>query len=150
DNGRPLFFAAQSTEDGGRRAHFNGKIGGVRVHAAALDPAAPDSWDRAESLLACWHFGLVATSERVVDIGPHGLHGGAMNMPMRGATGASWSGRHMHFLSSPDEYDAIHFHDDDIEDAGWDADFEWQVPEGLGSGVYAICLTADGEAEYLP
>lgn len=151
-NGQPLLFAAEPAGVGGRptTAHFNGKIGGVRIHAAALDAARIESSDGAASLLAWWHFGLAVTSDRIVDIGPHGLHGCAMNLPMRGATGASWSGRHLHFLAAPDEYDAIHFHDDDIDDAGWAADFEWTVPDGLRSGVYAIRLAADDAEDHVP
>ena len=42
----------------------------------------------------------------------------------------------------PEEYGAIHFHDDDLGDANWDVDFEFTVPEGMRSGVYAARVRA--------
>ena len=36
---------------------------------------------------------------------------------------------------APQEYGAIHFHDDDLYDAGWETNFEYVVPTGLRSGV---------------
>ena len=32
---------------------------------------------------------------------------------------------------APDEYDAIYFHDDDLEDAGWQQSFEWRIPDDI-------------------
>ena len=34
-------------------------------------------------------------------------------------TGHNWTSREEHFIHAPAEYGAIHFHDDDLEDAGW-------------------------------
>ena len=42
------------------------------------------------------------------------------------------------FRLAPDEYDAIHFHDDDITDADWPAALTLTVPETMASGVYAF------------
>ncbi|KAG5759341.1 hypothetical protein H9Q72_012530 [Fusarium xylarioides] len=35
-------------------------------------------------------------------------------------------------------FGAIHFHDDDLDDAAWDTDFEFTVPVDMRSGAYAI------------
>ena len=48
---------------------------------------------------------------------------------------------------SPEEYGAIHFHDDDIDDARWDVDFTLKIPDNLKSGVYAARLRVDGREE---
>ena len=51
---------------------------------------------------------------------------------------------------APDEYGAIHFHDDDLYDAGWEVDFTWTVPARQKSGVYAARLRAKDAEEYIP
>jgi N,N-dimethylformamidase len=54
---------------------------------------------------------------------------------------------------APEQYAAIHFHDDDVEDTGWQPDFQLTISEGLRSGVYAARLTSDagaGSEEYIP
>src|SRR5699024_6635621 len=62
------------------------------------------------------------------------------------ATGYRWTGKELNFIHAPEQYGAIHFHDDDLTDANWDVDFEWQIPESLPSGVYAAHVHA-GELE---
>ena len=66
--------------------------------------------------------------------------------PARGMKGASWTGREMCWRHAPKEYAAIHFHDDDLHDCGWETDFSFTVPPDLKSGVYAMRL-GGGEAE---
>ena len=57
----------------------------------------------------------------------------------------------MQWSAAPHEYGAIHFHDDDVDDARWDVDFTVAVPEDLPSAVYAMKLTtADGDEDYVP
>ena len=65
-------------------------------------------------------------------------------------TGWNFSGEEMCWRHARHEYGAIHFHDDDLYDAGWEVDFEWQVPARVASGVYAARLRAKGAEEYVP
>ncbi|WP_051276847.1 N,N-dimethylformamidase beta subunit family domain-containing protein [Marmoricola sp. URHB0036] len=125
---------------------FNGKIGGVQIQKRVSDGL--------ESV-ARWHFGR---SERpdglllseVVDDSPNGLDGRCVNGPVRGVTGPTFQGLVEDFRVAPDEYDAIHFHDDDIADADWPVALTFDVPEDLASGVYAFRLTADGRDHHVP
>ena len=78
------------------------------------------------------------------------MHGEAVNCPARGVPGRNWSGDETHWLHAAAEYGAIHFHGDDLEDAGWEADFELSVPEDLRSGVYAARLVAAGGTDRIP
>jgi N,N-dimethylformamidase len=55
----------------------------------------------------------------------------------------------MSWTRRPDHYAAIHFHDDDLYDAGWPADFAWQVPADWPSGLFAVRLAAGDDAEEL-
>ena len=54
------------------------------------------------------------------------------------------------FRRAPEQYGAIHFHRDDLEDAGWEVDFELTIPDDLPSGIYAAWLPAGDDEDYLP
>lgn len=89
--------------------------------------------------------------DRVVDVGPLGLHGRTVNAPTRAMTGHAWRGACLDPRHAATEYGAIHFHRYDLEDAEWEPDFELAVPEEVTIGVYAVKLTAhDGAADVVP
>ena len=137
--------------------HFNGKIDSPRVFGRALSRdellslkrgAAPLAFD--SSLIAAWDFSLDISSCKVTDTSPHRLHGETVNMPARGMTGYNWSGRETNFRYASHEYGAIHFHDDDLDDAGWEVDFSLTIPTRLRSGVYAARLRTEGGEDHVP
>ena len=101
--------------------------------------------------MGAWDFhaniGKNIASTKIVDTSPNNHHGFIINMPNRGMTGHNWTADEMVFHHKPEEYGAIHFHDDDIDDARWDVDFTLKIPEGLKSGVYAARLRVDGREE---
>lgn len=150
-----MMAATAATENAGageRRDFYNGKIEGPRLFGgplAALREATDSaSATAAPDLVAAWNFGRDFARDHIHDDGPGGLHGRAVNMPARAVTGHTWTGRIDDFREAPDEYGAIHFHDDDLVDAEWAPAFSWRIPDGLPSAVYAIRLRAlDGEAE---
>ena len=51
---------------------------------------------------------------------------------------------------APEQYGAIYFHDDDLEDAKWEVGFSFRVPDALPSGLYAARLRADAFEDYVP
>jgi len=142
------------------KAHFNGKIEAPRVYARALtvEEMAELAHDREpdrRGLIALWNFsegigphGI--PTDRVVEIAGSGLHGECVNMPARAMTGHNWTGREENFTHAPAQYGAIHFHDDDLADANWEPDFEWVVPAGTRSDVYAARLRGGGVERYIP
>jgi N,N-dimethylformamidase len=135
------------------RGHFNGKIEQPMVFEAALSPeqvGAAAGGEQTKGLVAAWDFAREMSSVRVVDSGPHGHHGMLVNLPARAMTGSRWTGREMCFRHAPDEYAAIHFHEDDLYDCGWQTDFAWQVPESMRSGVYAVRLMCGDAEENIP
>ena len=69
---------------------------------------------------------------------------------MRAVTGPTFTGQTTSYRLAPDEYGAIFFHDDDLEDAGWESDFAWQIPADLPSGVYAVHLQAGEAEDFIP
>lgn len=156
----PLLMGASHLLDAGRgrrvAGNFNGKIDGPRLHARALSPdqieaiAGGASADADGSLVARWDLSLDIASDVVRDVSGNGLHGTAVNMPTRAVTGHNWTGEDTDFRNVREQYDAIYFHDDDLDDAGWETDFEFTVPSTWRSGVYAAALTTDGFEEYIP
>ncbi|WP_197378360.1 N,N-dimethylformamidase beta subunit family domain-containing protein [Mycolicibacterium mengxianglii] len=132
----PLYFAAFA----GPSAVFNGKIDSPRIWR---DAAATD-------LVGAWDFSVDMASQTAVDTSPHELHGAIVNFPARAMTGWNWTGEQMDFKQDPSQWGAMHFHDDDLYDAGWETDFELTIPETMCSGLYAARLSADGAQEYIP
>ena len=65
-------------------------------------------------------------------------------------TGRTWDDDTTDFRGAPDQYAAVHFHEDDVEDAGWPPLAELVVPAGLRSGVYAFRLTAGSLTDHVP
>jgi len=151
DAAAPLLIGARLGREA--REHYNGKIedpGLLAVAAAApealvLDPLLPPA-----GLIAGWDFSQGIDGLDITDVGPHRLGGKLVNLPTRAVTGARWTGREMCWRHAPREYAAIHFHDDDVYDAGWATDFELTVPDDLPSGAYLMRLAAEGHADELP
>ncbi len=135
------------------RGHFNGKIERPMMFDRALSSDAiiqAAGGAATQGLIASWDFSKEMSSARVVDVGPHRFNGTLVNLPARAMTGSTWTGREMCFRHAPEEYAAIHFHDDDLYDCGWQTDFSWQVPEATRSGIYAVRLTCGDAQENVP
>ena len=117
--------------------YFNGKISRLRI------------FDRIKNKFDLnLDFSLNISSKSILDTSKNKFIGKLYNHPARGIKGPkdtidikSWS-------SNPDEYDAIHFHEDDITDARWKNDFSFIIPRSLESGVYAFRLYTDSNNEF--
>ena len=139
-------LAARADERLVATSAFNGKIGGVGIRRRDAG---------AEETVARWHFGRSDRTDglllaEVVDDSANSLHGRCVNAPVRGVTGPAFQGRVEDFRQAPDEFDAIHFHDDDIADAEWPAALAFDIPEDMRSGVYAFRMTAEGRDHHVP
>ena len=141
---------AAERHDGGVRAHFNGKIERPRILAGTADLAAVLATQGSGKalvgarLVAEWDFALDIPTDTARDIGPGGHDGRCVNLPTRAMTGSRWSGAVHRWTEAPAEWAAIHFHDDDIGDAGWATSLRFVVPDDWKSGVYALHLDKDG------
>jgi len=148
----PLYFASFS----GPTAVFNGKIDSPRICDRALTDVEfvavgmPRPHPHEPYIVGAWDFSEDMGSRTAVDRSPNKLHGAIVNFPARAMTGWNWTGEEMDFKQDPSQWGAIHFHDDDIYDAGWETDFELTVPETMTSGIYAARLRAEGAEEYIP
>ena len=149
----PLLFAAWSESPAGTRlatgGHFNGKLEAPRLAAGVRGEREMAELPAAEALGA-WDFSRDIDGERVSDLSPRQRHGRTVNLPTRAVTGHNWTGEFLGWRERPDHYGAIHFHDDDLADAGWETDFSLEVPEGMASGVYAARLESETGVDYVP
>ena len=116
--------------------HFDGKIDGPSLRSHT-------------KYIAKWNFAKDIGSVQITDISGNDLHGKTENLPTRGVTGHNWDGTIMDWRFALDQYDAIHFHHDDIYDAKWETDFKLTVPEGISSGVYGAWITGEDDTEHV-
>ena len=161
DAGRPLLMGAQFVEMVGERirtgANYNGKIDSPALVRGALTRlqmeqllAGTTPPSARPDIVGRWDFSQEMTTDRVIDTSANLLHGVTVHMPARAMKGYSWTGREMSWVHAPGEYGAVHFHDDDVYDAGWDVDFTLKVPDGLKSGIYAVRVGYGDHEDYMP
>ncbi|MDG6924991.1 MAG: LamG domain-containing protein [Nitrososphaerota archaeon] len=136
---------------------FNGKIDRPRVFARALEREQVESLRNGGpanspefEVVADWDFSKSVSTDDVIDQSEFQSHGKAVNSPKRAVTGYNWTGRDVDFRLSPSEYGAIHFHEDDLDDARWKVDIEFEVPKTFRSAVYALRMEAKGYIDYVP
>ncbi|MFK2825301.1 N,N-dimethylformamidase [Bacillus sp. B190/17] len=162
DNNAPFLIASviEKQPDGKHKVinRYNGKIDRPRVACAALSKEEMSAWidqPSGKDLIAAWDFSAGITKkgfkeiEKIHDISPNKIHGVAVNHPTRAVTGYNWTSEEQNFVHAPEQYGAIHFHDDDMTDAKWDVDFEWKVPDDLKSGVYAAHVHCGDDADHI-
>ena len=130
---------------------FCGKIDRPGVHGAALSRAQltairNGTIDAKDGYVAFWDTTAGYTDhgvgDRVVDVGPGGLHAHGYNRPVRAQTGHNWNGRNDCFRLAPEEYGGVEFHVDAMIDCNWEVTKTVRLPDGLKSGAYAFRLRA--------
>ena len=143
-----LLIAAENPQH--PTGHFTGK-----VEEPALLAGTVTTWPKPLArpdlpTIALWDFGLAIDSQTIVDTGRQNRHGRLVNAPTRAVVGARWSGTEHCWRHAPSDYAAIHFHDGDLDNCGWEPSFTFPVPDTLKSGAYALHIScADGE-DWLP
>jgi len=150
-----LRVATGTVSDGGSPEQaFNGKVENPSLFSHALSEGQCNDLHShnpvfADKLLA-WDFSQDMASLHVVETVRGDRSGRIFNGGDRAVTGHSWTGKSDSFIQAPSQYAAIHFHDDDMLEAGWEYDLEFFLPEDLRSGVYLVRLTAGGDVYRYP
>lgn len=146
-HGERWYIAAlgPDAETGRVEGRFNGKIEAPGLHEGVAEDGTPTG-----APIALWDFAEGISTTRITDTGPGGLHGGLINMPARAMTGSLWTGGEMDWRHAPEQFAAVHFHDDDLTDCGWATDFTFELPEDLKSGIYGMRLEAGDETDTIP
>ena len=138
-------------------ARYNGRIDRPRVLSIAAE--LPEiRWREAPRLtadmrcdvVAAWDFSQGIDTDRVYDQASGRHHGYTVNMPVRAVCGANWTGEEMNWQHAPEQYGAMHFHEDSLYDAGWDTSFRLTVPDNLKSGLYAAHVEYDDDEDFMP
>jgi len=157
-DGLLIAAVAQHLSPNGRTAttgHWNGRIERPRLYGRALASSELERLETGASaktidgLVGEWDFAADFSSARVRDRSGTRLHGRCVNYPTRALLGHAWDRETYDFRENPDAYCAIEFHDDDIEDCGWEPTIDLTVPDDLRSGIYALCLRAAGAEDHI-
>ncbi|MGA0796886.1 MAG: N,N-dimethylformamidase beta subunit family domain-containing protein [Quisquiliibacterium sp.] len=132
---------------------FNGLLERPSLIGKALpqdESTSADVWAADQSCLGSWDFSREMHTQRLTDLGPNGQHGDLFNTPTRAMRGANWSGEEHCYRHAPDQYGAIHFHEDDLDDCRWPATHQITIPQDLKSDAYALILRAGDITENVP
>jgi N,N-dimethylformamidase len=145
-----IWLAAAPDATGAAVNHFDGLIEAPALHAAALASettaalrAAPATLVAHADTIAAWDFADGTAGDRLLDRGPLALHGRAYQGPTRLVPGAYWRAGVLDPAREPQGFAAIHFHRDDLRDAGWHPSAHIALPASLPSGVYGLRLRGD-------
>jgi N,N-dimethylformamidase len=126
---------------------YAGALGDGQLAALASSGAQPAVTDR----LSAWWDLTRHIDTSVVSAGVAGAPDGRLvNQPTRAVTAHNWDGSCYEWRHAPELYGAVHLHDDDIDDAGWEATCSLPVPDDLASGVYALRLRVAGFEDHTP
>ncbi len=139
-------------------ALYNGKIDSPRVwatplsdadcaslHAGGCVPGARADWDFAAGIS---RNGI--GNDAVRDVSGNGFDGRCINQPDRGMTGWNWDGREEHFIHCPEQYGALWFHEDSLDDSRWQKSSTLAIPANLPSGAYALKLIQGEDVDRVP
>ena len=157
--GRHFYVGAARGEDDRGTEHpdlcFNGRIERPRVYAGIWRPKSSGRIDRTPGmsrpkLFGDWDFSIGIDTEWVTDVSGNGRHGETVNLPTRAVGGSNWAGQTDNWQQATEQYGAIHFHNDDVDDARWRTSFTLVVPDDWKSGCYAARLRADDAEFYVP
>ncbi|WP_442578942.1 N,N-dimethylformamidase beta subunit family domain-containing protein [Mesorhizobium sp. ASY16-5R] len=149
-----LLSAAGFDTAGSPLSPFNGKIDLPRLYSAPLTEAelimaAKGETPRGDALVA-WSVGPDWGTVRIANVTGNATDGRAFNGAEKAVTGRNWSGDTESCIDRPNQYQALQFHDDDVEDAGWNYDLHFVLPAGLASGIYAVQLEDGTETVHVP
>lgn len=139
-------------------ANYNGKVDAPKIYNHPLDARdveALHSGVLVGGAVATWDFAAGISrngipTDMVVDVSGSNLHGRCVNQPDRGMTGWNWQGHEEHFIHAPEEYGALWFHEDSLDDCRWNKSFSLKITSNLQSGAYAVKVEKDGQVDYIP
>lgn len=107
---------------------YNGRVDSPSIEATGANAR----------LLGKWDFAREMSSDNIVDISGEESHGRLVNAPTRAVKGYDWDGSEIDWTKATYGYGAIHFHEDDLDDACWETDLTIKIPQDARSGAYAV------------
>lgn len=131
-----LTLAARPTADG-----FDAHL------SARLERPVLSSGDG--SVVASWDFSRDIPEWTVPGEGSHAAELTLHQAPVRGVRGAGWTDG-SDYRETPDQYGAIHFHADSLEDCEWESQAQWTVPTDARSGFYGLHVVSGDAEDWIP
>jgi N,N-dimethylformamidase len=139
------------------RGAFNGKLALPSIYERTLtdedlvvlarSSSAPAL---ADGLRAWWDLSDGIETIRVAPGTPGMPEGRLVNMPTRGVTAHNWDGSCYEWRHARGLYGAVHFHEDDVDDLGWEPTCTLRIAPELPSGVYALRLRVGEFEDHVP
>ncbi|KAF5005103.1 hypothetical protein FDECE_8423 [Fusarium decemcellulare] len=111
---------------------FNGRLDSPHLQIS-FDGSSFTTWAR-------YDFSLDIPTDRITDTSLNANHGILVNAPTRAIKGHDWDGSESDWTKAKYGYGAIHFHEDDLDDASWSTDFTIKIPIDVPSGAYAVAV----------
>lgn len=153
--GTPSLLVAGVASGGDVVGNIDGKIDAPAAWARRLGEReqaelAADRITPAQlGAVAAWDLSQDITGDRMIDV--VGDHDGRLrNLPARAMTGHDWTGDVLDWRHAQRGYGAVHFHSDDLEDAGWAPVVTVTVTDDLAPGCYAVELTNEHGTDRVP
>lgn len=97
-----------------------------------------------------WRFPAQGNIGELVPIGGQGPALAIRNAPTFSVASPRFNGEVHDPRLAPDQFDAIHLHDDDFGGFHWEPDLRIAVPPGSRSGVYAVAIETRAGVEKIP
>ncbi|KIX03718.1 uncharacterized protein Z518_07271 [Rhinocladiella mackenziei CBS 650.93] len=107
-----------------------------------LDSPSIKTTNTPTTTLVKYDFSRNMSSDLITDVSGNGHTGKLINAPTRAVRGWDWDGTESDWTKAKYGYGAIHFHEDDLDDAQWETDFSITIPEDARSGAYAVEVDA--------
>ncbi len=124
---------------------FNG-----RLEQPSLLMCVPQGTEESFRTIAAWDFSADMDRMYVPDLVNKGCRAELLNGPLRAVRSSSWSGHVMDWKQAPEEYAAIHFHEDDLADCQWETSVRLLIPEGIPSAIYGLVVENDIGRDIIP
>ena len=115
---------------------FNGRLDSPHIRITS-DGSSYKTW-------AKYNFALDIPTDNITDVSGNDNHGILINAPTRAVKGHDWDGSEPDWTKAKYGYGAIHFHEDDLDDAAWATDFTFELPSDIPSGAYAVIVKGVG------
>lgn len=142
----PLIIAARLSDNGATDYHFNGKIESPEL----CMNSTPETNNQGTTQRFAWNFGHAMSSLHIPDVGGQGATLNLINFPTRAMKSSTWNGDEMCWRHAPEQYAAIHFHDDDLVDANWETTFSYTLSSDMPSGVYVMHISNGQATDAIP
>lgn len=113
---------------------LNAKFAGLKIEARA----GTIRWDFPTR---------VPDDPTIISSGARGLSLYLVNQPTFCATSIRWDGSSFDPRQTPDQYDAVHCHDDDLGPLDWPSSYRATIPKDAAAGIYAFEVDWGGGSE---